>query len=148
MLIGVPGSGKSTWTKSQDWTKDLPVISSDRFIDEHAERVNKTYNEVFDEYAPIAMKLMDNQARVCHANQVDCIWDQTNTSAKSRKAKLAVLKGYTAIAVVFRTPEKAEHDRRLASRPGKSIPDHVMKSMIENLQEPTDEEGFAEVWYV
>lgn len=148
MLIGVPGVGKSTWIKSQDWTAGLPVISSDRFIDEHAASVGKTYNEVFKEYAPIAMRLMDNQARVCHANSVDCIWDQTNTSAKSRKSKLAILSNYEKIAVVFRTPEKEEHERRLASRPGKAIPDHVMRSMIENFEEPTEEEGFKEIWYV
>lgn len=148
MLIGVPGVGKSTWIKSQDWTAGLPVISSDRFIDEHAASVGKTYNEVFKEYAPIAMRLMDNQARVCHANGVDCIWDQTNTSAKSRKSKLAILSNYEKIAVVFRTPEKEEHERRLASRPGKAIPDHVMRSMIENFEEPTEEEGFKEIWYV
>ena len=147
MLIGVPGSGKSTWIKNQDWAKGMPVISSDRFIDEHAERVGKTYNEVFDDYAKIAMKLMDNQARVCHANNVDCIWDQTNTSAKSRKGKLAILPGYDAVAVMFRTPEKEEHDRRLASRPGKHIPKSVLESMISNLQEPTEEEGFKEIWY-
>jgi predicted kinase len=148
MLIGVPGVGKSTWIKNQDWTAGVPVISSDRFIDEHAERVGKTYNEVFEEYAPIAMRLMDNQARVCHANQVDCIWDQTNTSAKSRKNKLKLLPEYTAIAVVFRTPEKEEHDRRLASRPGKHIPENVMRSMIKNFDEPTEDEGFEEIWYV
>lgn len=148
MLIGIPGVGKSTWIKSQDWTKDMPVISSDRFIDEHAERVGKTYNEVFDEYAPIAIRLMENQARVCHANQVDCIWDQTNTGAKGRKSKLAMLPGYTAIAVVFKTPEADEHTRRLASRPGKSIPDNVIKRMIEHMVMPTEDEGFSEIWYV
>ena len=148
MLIGVPGSGKSTWIKNQEWAKGMPVISSDRFIDEHAERVGKTYNEVFDDYAKIAMKLMDNQARVCHANNVDCIWDQTNTSAKSRQGKLAVLPGYDAVAVMFRTPDSEEHARRLAERPGKSIPDNVMKSMIDNLQEPTVDEGFVDIWYV
>jgi len=148
MLIGVPGVGKSTWIKSQDWTAGMPVISSDRFIDEHAEKEGKTYNEVFDDYVKIATKLMENQARVCHANSVDCIWDQTNTSAKSRKNKLAMLPGYTAIAVMFRAPEQAEHDRRLQSRPGKVISAHIMKSMMDNLQEPTEEEGFSEIWYV
>jgi predicted kinase len=148
MLIGVPGSGKSTWIKNQDWMQDMPVVSSDRFIDEHAAKEGKTYNEVFDDYAKIAMKLMDNQARVCHANNLDFIWDQTNTSAKSRKGKLAILPGYEAIAVMFRTPDAEEHARRLASRPGKAIPDNVMKSMISNLQEPTVEEGFADIWYV
>ena len=39
----------------------------------------------------------------------------------------------------------AEHERRLSSRPGKSIPAHVMKTMKENLQFPTKDEGFNEI---
>lgn len=148
MLIGVPASGKSTWIKSQDWTKDMPVVSSDRFIDEYAEKEGKTYNEVFKEYAPTAMRLMDNQVLICQANGTDVIWDQTNTSAKSRAKKLAMLPKYEKIAVVFRTPEPEEHARRLASRPGKNIPEHVMRSMIDNLEMPSEEEGFKEIWYV
>ena len=148
MLIGVPGAGKSTWLASQHWAKDIPVVSSDRFIDAHAEKEGKTYNEVFKDYAPIAMRLMDNQVLICKANNCDVIWDQTNTSVKTRAKKLDVLADYEKIAVVFRTPEKEEHDRRLNSRPGKAIPENVMRSMIENFEEPTEEEGFKEIWYV
>ncbi len=148
MLIGVPGSGKSTWTANQDWAKDIPVVSSDRFIDAHAEKEGKTYNEVFDEYVKIATKLMENQVLICKANNLDVIWDQTNMSAKSRAKKLAMLDGYEKIAVVFRTPEKAELDRRLASRPGKHISEAIIKNMIESYVEPTEEEGFKEIWYV
>lgn len=147
MLIGVPASGKSTWIKDQTWAKDIPVVSSDNFVEYHAKRVGKTYNEVFDEYAPIAMRLMDNQVLICQANGTDLIWDQTNTSAKSRAKKLAMLPKYEKIAVVFKTPEPEEHARRLASRPGKSIPEHVIRSMIDSFEMPTDEEGFNEIWF-
>lgn len=147
MLIGVPGSGKSTWIANQDWTKDIPIVSSDKFIDEHAAKEGKTYNEVFADYVKIATHLMDNQVLICKANNTDIIWDQTNTSVKSRKAKLDKLEGYEKIAVVFRTPEKEELDKRLAQRVGKHIPANVMESMIANLQEPTEEEGFTEIWY-
>jgi predicted kinase len=147
MLIGVPGSGKSTWIANQDWTKDIPIVSSDKFIDEHAAKEGKTYNEVFADYVKIATQLMDNQVLICKANNTDIIWDQTNTSVKSRKAKLDKLEGYEKIAVVFRTPEKEELDKRLAQRVGKHIPANVMESMIANLQEPTEEEGFKEIWY-
>jgi gluconate kinase len=51
------------------------------------------------------------------------------------------------IAVVFRTPEPEEHSRRLASRPGKVIPDHVLQSMVSTFEIPTEEEGFDEIWY-
>ena len=148
MLVGVPGAGKSTWLASQNWAKDIPVVSSDRFIDEHAAKEGKTYNEVFKDYAPIAMRLMDNQVEICKANNSDIIWDQTNTTVKSRAKKLAKLEGYEKIAVVFRTPNTVEHNRRVDSRPGKAIPKDIMTVMINTFAEPTEEEGFKEIWYV
>jgi hypothetical protein len=33
----------------------------------------------------------------------------------------------------------------LASRPGKEIPDHVMRQMINNFSMPTQAEGYAKV---
>ena len=48
VLVGVPGSGKSTWVKSQDWAAECAYISTDGFVDEYAASVNKTYSEVFD----------------------------------------------------------------------------------------------------
>jgi predicted kinase len=148
MLIGVPAAGKSTWIKNQSWSDNTVVVSSDYFIDEYAEKQGKTYNEVFDEYAPIAMRLMNNQVLVAQANGCDIIWDQTNTTVKSRKSKLAMLPKYEKIAVMFRTPDIVEHRRRLENRPGKSIPEKIMTLMINGLQEPTEEEGFKEILYV
>ena len=147
-LIGVPAAGKSTWIKSQDWAKDIPVVSTDNFVEAYAKEQGKTYNEVFKDYMPIAVKLMANQALICQANGLDVIWDQTSVSVVSRKKKFNMLPKYEHIAVVFRTPEADELARRLASRPGKNIPDNVMKSMIDNFEMPTEEEGFKEIWYV
>ena len=146
-LIGVPGSGKSTWIKNQDWAKDIPVVSTDNFVEAYAKEQGKTYSEVFDEYMPIAVKLMANQALICQANGLDVIWDQTSTSVNARKRKFNTLPGYEHIAVVFKTPDADELARRLASRPGKNIPDHVMRSMIDGFQMPTEDEGFTEIWF-
>lgn len=146
-LIGVPGSGKSTWIANQEWAKDLPVISTDNFVEAHAKEVGKTYSEVFDEYMPIAVKLMVNQALICQANGLDVIWDQTSTSVAARRRKFNTLPGYEHIAIVFKTPEPEELARRLASRPGKNIPDSVMRSMIDGFVMPTEDEGFKEIWF-
>jgi hypothetical protein len=35
----------------------------------------------------------------------------------------------------------------LFSRPGKEIPEHVIASMIAGWEDPTEEEGFKEIWY-
>ena len=147
MLIGVPGSGKSTWIESQVWPKELPIVSTDRFIDEYAAQVGKTYNEVFKEYIGTATAMLKDQVATCRGNGTSIVWDQTNTSVKSRKEKLAMLPDYYKIAVFFKTPEAEEHARRLANRPGKSIPRNVMGSMIANLEMPTEAEGFREIWY-
>ena len=145
-LIGVPGAGKSTWIKNQDWAQDIPVVSTDNFVEAYAKEQGKTYNEVFKDYMPVAVKLMANQAAICRANGKDVIWDQTSTSVNARKRKFNALPDYEHIAVVFPTPEPEELARRLASRPGKNIPADVMQSMISNFEMPTEEEGFKEIW--
>jgi predicted kinase len=77
----------------------------------------------------------------------DIVWDQTNTTVARRAKKFRMLPDYEHIAVVFKTPEHKELMRRLMSRPGKEIPDHVIASMIASWEEPVLEEGFTEIWY-
>jgi predicted kinase len=144
-LIGVPCAGKSTWIKNQDWAKDCVVVSTDEFVEDYAKEVGSTYNEVFDDYMPTAVKLMADKVVRAREQGKDIIWDQTSVSIKSRTRKFNMLRNYEHIAVVFTTPEKDELTRRLNSRPGKNIPDHVMRSMIENFDMPTLDEGFTEI---
>jgi gluconate kinase len=86
---------------------------------------------------------------VVHAREHghDIIWDQTSTSVKSRARKFRMLPDYEHIAVVFKTPDEEELSRRLSSRPGKNIPAHVMRSMIDHFEMPDEEEGFKEIWH-
>ena len=147
-LIGVPGSGKSTWIKDQIWALGLTIVSTDAFVDDYARAQGKTYSEVFKDYMPRAVELMAEQ--VVFARELDhtIIWDQTSTTIASRAKKFRMLPDYEHIAVVFKTPEHKELMRRLMSRPGKEIPDHVVASMIASWEEPTVEEGFKEIWRV
>lgn len=145
MLIGVPGSGKSTWLNSQDWAGDCVLISTDKLIELEAGRQGKTYNQVFKDYIDTATKLMNEDVIAAVSEGKDIIWDQTNTSRKSRKAKLAMMPNYYKIAVVFATPEAEEWQRRINSRPGKMIPEGVLKAMAMGLQIPEEGE-FDEVW--
>ena len=149
VLVGVPGSGKSTWIENQKWAKDIPIVSTDRFVEHYAKEQGKTYSEVFEEYMPIAVKLMANQALICQANNKDIIWDQTSTTVATRAKKIRMLPNYYKIAVVFKTPEEQELKRRLGSRPGKNIPWEVVQDMAMKLEQepPTEAEGFDEIWY-
>ena len=147
-LVGVPGAGKSTWIKNQDWIRDCVVVSTDNYVDAYAESTGKTYNEVFKDYMPTAVDLMAQDVVNARKAGKDIIWDQTSVNVKSRKKKFNMLPNYEHIAVVFTTPDGAELARRLDSRPGKNIPDSVMKSMIYSFEMPTEEEGFKEIWRV
>ena len=146
-LVGVPASGKSTWIKNQEWSNDCVVVSTDEFVEAYAKEVGSTYSEVFDEYMPTAVKLMTDQVIQAREADKDIIWDQTSTGVKARARKFNMLPDYEHIAIVFKTPEADELARRLASRPGKSIPDHVVRSMIDNFEMPSLDEGFTQVWF-
>ena len=147
-LIGVPGSGKSTWVSNQDWMLGLTVVSTDPFVEDYARLQGKTYSEVFKDYMPTAVDLMAKQVVFAREHGHTIIWDQTSTTVASRARKFNMLPDYEHIAVVFRTPNREELDRRLASRPGKVIPQSVVDQMIDGWEEPTEDEGFTEIWYV
>jgi predicted kinase len=116
-------------------------------VEEWALSVGKTYSEVFEEYMPMAVTRMAGAVNGAKSIGKDIVWDQTSTTVKSRARKFNMLPDYEHIAVVFRTPEHTELMRRLMSRPGKEIPEHVVASMIASWEEPTLEEGFKEIWY-
>jgi len=150
-LVGVPGSGKSTWYKNQDWLgedkKDHKYVSTDQHVEGYAKDQGKTYSEVFAEYMPTAVKQMMVNVNMASALQIDIVWDQTSTTIVSRARKFNALPDYEHIAVVFRTPSRDELDVRLSGRAGKHIPKNVVDSMIASWEEPSLEEGFQEIWY-
>lgn len=148
ILVGVPAAGKSSWVAHQEWADKCAYISTDKLVEAYARSVNMTYSQVFNEFMPNAVKLMVDEVVEARNAGKDIIWDQTSCTVASRKKKFNKLPNYEMIAVVFKTPDSEELDRRLKSRPGKNIPNHVMKSMIKNWEEPSEEEGFDKIIYV
>jgi predicted kinase len=147
-LVGVPGSGKSTWINNQEWVDTCAYISTDVWVELEAKKQNKTYSEVFKYYMPAAVHIMTEHVKLARDVGQDIIWDQTSTTVVSRIKKFNMLPTYDHIAVVFRTPNRDELDVRLSGRPGKHIPKIVVDEMIAKWEEPTLEEGFTEIWYV
>lgn len=136
ILVGVPGAGKSTWINANK-NRNTIVCSTDDHVEKYAKSIGKTYSEVFDSYMKTALKMMIDDVDYAILHDFNIIWDQTSTTAKARKKKINMLGGYTKIAVVFKTPD-----------PGKHIPKHVMKSMIEGFEVPTISEGFDKIIHV
>ena len=144
MLIGVPGSGKSTYRASLP--ADATVLSTDDQIEAIAAGLGKAYTEVFRDHIAGAEKDMYQRAMKAFAAGEDVIWDQTNLTAKTRAKKLIMVPDeYEKIAVYFDTPEAAELQRRLDSRKGKTIPANILMGMASQLQRPTREEGFDRI---
>ena len=147
-LIGVPGAGKSTWVAAQEWALICSHVSTDKWVEIYAQEVGKTYSEVFADFMPTAVDLMAKEVVVARELKRDIIWDQTSTTVKSRARKFNMLPDYDHIAIVFPTPDLDVLKQRLASRAGKEVPWEVVQGMIDNWEEPTEEEGFKEIWYV
>ena len=147
MLVGVPGSGKSTWIRSRN--HDAVIASTDDKIEAAAAAQGLTYDAVFESEFKAANAALREDVKQAVKDQRDIIWDQTNLTAKSRRSKLGqVPKSYARIALYFPTPDGEELARRLASRAGKTIPVHVMASMIASLEPPVPSEGFDAIYQV
>ena len=146
-LVGVPASGKSTWIKNNIDRNVVKVLSTDDILEQIAESQDKTYNEVFNEHIGLADKRMFAELDIAIIEDRDIVIDRTNLNKKARSRFLRLLKphGYTFNAIIFPTPEDVEWRHRLNSRPGKSIPDFVLKNMKEGFQPISEDEGFSDI---
>lgn len=146
MLIGIPGSGKSTWFLNQKFDDNTILISSDFFIESYAKLYEKTYDQVFNDVKNLSIKKM-NELLLDSINQSkNIVWDQTSLSVKSRRKKLKKIPNYyKKIAVVFTIPSADELKKRLSQRPGKTISPKLIQSMISRFEMPTVQEGFDEI---
>lgn len=151
ILVGVPASGKSTWRVTRLGGFGIE-LSTDDIIERLADRWGFTYNEIFKDTISFAEKVMKRDLIAAAERDVDIIIDRTNLTAKSRRKWIEMLKlyQYDIEAVVFPMPGTAklsteEWNRRLDSRPGKTIPGHILSPMIEHYEPPTLSEGFSKI---
>lgn len=153
ILIGLPGSGKSTWVAKYIAGRDpAPVVLSlDDQIDEMAAETGGDYNSVLAETNVRALTAaLYRDLRTAVLDSRDIIIDQTHMSAKSRCAKLAMVpERYTKTAVLFVVPDQVLR-QRLDERQratGKCVGWEVINRMARKYDAPTRKE-FDKIIYV
>lgn len=144
VLIGLPGSGKTTWANTH--FSNIARLSTDDYVERFANKLQTTYSNCFKTVMPRAVRLMARKAKKVHKHQLDVVWDQTSLTELSRIRKFRMLPAHNMIAVVFSTPPDLL--QRLASRPGKYISQTVLERMSSSYQEPSVSHGFSEIWRI
>lgn len=83
VLVGLPGSGKSTWALKHP--RQLPIASTDHFIEDYAARKNLSYAQAFQEFYPTSCRLMKDRVDQFIREKQSFIWDQINLNKKERQ---------------------------------------------------------------
>ena len=144
MLIGIQGSGKTTYSKKLSKEYNAEVVSTDK--------VRQTYPGIVEsEVFPTVYKLCAEKLK--EGNNV--ILDATHITPKVRKRTFDALDQYEVeyekIAVYLDTPVE-ECVRRVDIRNKNPeelfIPLEVIESYGKNLIVPTKEEGFSEIYII
>jgi predicted kinase len=142
MLVGLPGSGKSTYIKKY-FNQNLRVHSSDDIREELSGDVNNQdiNKQVFE--------LLHKRVKEDLRNGISCVYDATNISWKRRKAFLEELNSIDCWKVchIIATPfEVCLEQNRQRDR---KVPYEVIERMYKNFDIPWWNEGWddIEVWY-
>jgi predicted kinase len=148
VLIGPPLVGKSTWIKNNFADKNVKIISRDNIV------MNLYGSDDYDEaFKNVDQKevnrLLQKSFDDANGNKENVIVDMTNMTSKRRRSTLDNFDSdYTKIAVIFPILDWDEFIKRNKKRQeveNKTIPEHVIKSMLASYQPIREEEGFDKV---
>jgi len=148
MLVGLPGSGKSTAAERLAATirsqgRPCEIVGTDAYLEAEASRRRLLYINVFAEQFEIADTLMWKQAEAAIRSRISVIWDQTNLTVSARRRRLRLFpRDYLRIAAVMPTTDSNAWQRNLARGPDRAVPADTFRRMRTQFCRPSREEGF------
>ena len=153
-MVGVSGSGKTTWVNSH---KEYIACSTDSIIEQLAESMGVSYTEAFDyiqnkkKFDYITTKFFE-KIHECILNDKDFVIDRTHLKRNVRFSLISELKTFAMengkhlelSAVSFELPKNTIFERlkNREKKTGKFIQKEVILEQINSFDIPTIEEGF------
>lgn len=152
-LVGLPGSGKSTFVKklqNKNLNQDYVIVSFDSTMEKIGAEKGLNYNDSYEQLDfntvifPSYLKKLEKSLK----KGKNIIVDNTNIKKSDRKSILKIVPNdYEKIAIVFNIPSE-ELKKRLnkrAEKTGKYIPDEVIEKMKKAYTPPSKSEGFDKI---
>ena len=153
IMVGVSGSGKSTWVNSH---KEYVVCSTDSIIEQLAQSMGISYTEAFNyiqnkkKFDYITTKFFE-KIHECILNDKDFVIDRTHLKRNIRISLINELRTFAIenkkhlelFAVSFELPKNTIFERlKNREKTGKFIPKEVILEQINSFDIPTIDEGF------
>lgn len=156
ILIGFPGSGKSTWSKNfTKQNENVIIINRDAF----RSMIKDEYTFNF-RYEPFIKEATNKALEIALDKGLDIIVDETNIKSSRRKEIISTIRnfensyglintdyGKTKIKYMWFTENERNIEFRMMNDRGynKEKWEEVIKGMKENFEEPTEDEGYDEI---
>jgi tRNA uridine 5-carbamoylmethylation protein Kti12 len=146
LMVGFPASGKSQLALEK-YPKHL-LLSTDEHVQNRLVKERTSYDKVFWEGFTQSHKHFTQDLLYATSRGIDIVVDNPNMSYSHRRRILDMVPaGYKAYAHVVVCRDEEEWRRRLASRPGKTIPEIALQAMAVVFDYPTVSEGLDAVFF-
>lgn len=144
MMIGVPGSGKSTVARRLADILDLTYICPDDIREELSGDAND------QTVTPQAWRLTHERAEQSLGRDNSIIIDATYARERDRRRDIELYRSFGAKAVVgvfVDAPVEIAMERNQNPERGRVVPDNVIKNMAANLEQdpPAETDGFDQL---
>lgn len=157
MIIGLPGSGKTTWGINKAKTNPemrYNIIGTDTLIDKMKvmglPRKNN-YHGRWDVLIDKASKCLNKLFEIASKKKRNLILDQTNVYPSARRRKMRNFKGFIRRAAIL-VPDDGELKRRSDKRTyedGKYVPEEAVLDMKANFKLPAEnDDNFDYIEYI